>query len=344
MLPLTNCATIGPPQPPSLDLPDPPQDLRATRKGDRVTLSWTVPNVTTDRQTIRSVGVTLICRNSVELKECGTPVGQAPAPPAVNKSTGQKTVLSFTDALSSDLENKDPFGSMHYAVEVLNRAGRGASLSNEVRVLLAPTLPPPQDLQARVTSQGVVLSWRHITIPAGLPQGLRFAIRVHRREEGIAEQTLIGELAIEKDSLTDSEIQWEKTYAYDAETLTVVHEPDGSDAQIEGDDSPTIKVLTHDIFPPAVPSGLQAVFSGPEQSPFIDLVWAPVTDPDFAGYNVYRHEPGAEAVKLNSELIKAPAYRDTHVSAGTRYFYSVTSMDTRGNESAKSEEASEAVP
>ncbi len=52
----TACATIGPPQPPSLELPKPPADLRAVRKGDRVILTWTAPSVTTDRQTVRSVG------------------------------------------------------------------------------------------------------------------------------------------------------------------------------------------------------------------------------------------------------------------------------------------------
>jgi len=33
----TACATMGPPQPPSLELAKPPTDLRAVRKGDRVT-------------------------------------------------------------------------------------------------------------------------------------------------------------------------------------------------------------------------------------------------------------------------------------------------------------------
>ena len=54
---LTACATIGPPQPPSLELPKPPTDLRAVRKGDQVILTWTVPTVTTDRQTARNFGV-----------------------------------------------------------------------------------------------------------------------------------------------------------------------------------------------------------------------------------------------------------------------------------------------
>jgi fibronectin type 3 domain-containing protein len=105
-----------------------------------------------------------------------------------------------------------------------------------------------------------------------------------------------------------------------------------------------VKVFADDVFPPAVPSGLQAVFSGPGQSPFIDLVWAPVTDSDLAGYNVYRHEDDSEAVKVNSEPLKTPSYRDDHVSAGKRYLYSVTSIDSRGNESARSEQAGETVP
>ena len=80
LLMVTACATIGPPQPPSLELPKPPKDLRATRKGDRVILTWTVPNVTTDRKTIRNPGPTRICRGlDPKLTQCGVPVGEAPA-------------------------------------------------------------------------------------------------------------------------------------------------------------------------------------------------------------------------------------------------------------------------
>src|SRR5579859_5140561 len=75
------CATVAPPQPPSLDLPKPPSDLRATRKGEHVTLTWTVPGSTTDRQTIRAVGPTQVCRGlSAHLTQCGTSIGQATEP------------------------------------------------------------------------------------------------------------------------------------------------------------------------------------------------------------------------------------------------------------------------
>jgi hypothetical protein len=343
---LTSCATIAPPQPPSLDLPKPPLDLRATRKGNRVTLTWSIPNITTDRQTIRNVGPTQICRSTVGMQECGTPVAEAPPPTsAPRRSSGQRPKESFTDTLPAELQNENPTGYATYAIEVLNRAGRSAGLSNQARVLLAPTLPPPQEFEAQVTSRGVVLSWAKPSVPQQMPDNIHFVVRAYRREEGSQQQTAVGEVAIGSEpTLTDAEIQWQKTYDYHAETVTVVRQPSGKEAQLEGEDTPDVKVFANDVFPPAVPSGLQAVFSGPGQSPFIDLVWAPVTDSDLAGYNVYRHEDGSEPVKLNSEPLKTPAYRDNDVSAGKRYLYSVTSVDFRGNESARSEEASETAP
>ena len=86
------------------------------------------------------------------------------------------------------------------------------------------------------------------------------------------------------------------------------------------------------------------MYSGPGQAPFIDLLWAPVTDADLAGYNVYRRENEARAAKINGDLVKTPAFRDTAVTPGKSYAYSVSAVDERGNESPRSEEASETVP
>ena len=344
------CATVGPPQPPSLELPKPPSDLRAARKGDQVTLTWTPPSVTTDRRTIRSVGPIRICRAVArDLTQCGIAVGEAAAQPSSRtvRSSKRKISRSYVDSLSGHLQSDNPSAFVTYGIEALNAEGRGAGLSNQVRVSLVRTLPPPQDFSARVTAQGVVLTWTGEAPAAGSGAPVHYVYRIYRRPEDNAQRILAGEVPAGSErtySLTDSSVEWEKTYEYRAETVTVIAQENKAQLQIEGDDTPEIKVFTNDVFPPAVPTGLQAVSSGPGQKTFIDLVWAPVADIDLDGYNVYRHEEGEAAAKLNAEPVKTPAYRDANVVSGKRYFYSVSAVDVRGNESGRSEEASELVP
>lgn len=345
----TACASIGPPMPPSLDLPKPPSDLRGMRKGDQVILTWTIPTKTTDRQTIRNLGPTEICRGRVsELTECGTPAGTAA--PVQNASSSknnskQKTPESYTDTLPAQALSDTGSTTITFAVEVLNRENRGAGLSNQIKIPLIRTLPPPEDFKAQVSSQGVVLNWLGAT-PPSIAQ-VRFIYRVYRRREDQQQTAVVGDLPIGSETnytLTDSDIEWEKTYEYHVDAITVIAAPNTSDVQVEGADTPEIKVFADDVFPPAVPTGLQAVFSGPGQKPFIDLIWAPDADADLAGYNVYRHTEGTTFVKMNPELLKVPAYRDSAIKPGHSYSYSVTAVDIRGNESARSEEASENVP
>jgi len=348
---LSGCASIGVPVPPSLELPRPPSDLRAARKGDKVTLTWTIPARTMDRQRVRYLGKTNICRSlDPVVAKCDTPVGEA-APPAdfatKNAVGGQKLTARYTDTLPPELRVRDVFGTATYAVEVLNRDGRASGLSNQVHVPTGEALPAPTDFSARVTAQGVVLTWGGALFSLPSPSVVRRSYRIYRRAEGGAQEILVGEreAGSEKSlSLTDQSFEWEKTYYYRASTLTVIAQPGKLEVSIEGDDTPEVKVFADDVFPPAVPSGLQAVFSGPGQQPFIDLIWAPVTDADLDGYNIYRHEQGGAPVRVNSEPVKMPAFRDAQVVSGKTYFYSVSAVDTRQNESARSEEASERVP
>jgi hypothetical protein len=345
---LAGCASIGPPLPPVLELPKAPSDLRAVRKGEKVTLTWTVPARTTDRQMVRYLGKTRVCRSvDAALVSCGDAVGEV-APPVdfagQKDAGGKKLAATYTDTLPVDMRIRNSFGSAIYAVEVLNRDGRGAGLSNAVHVPLAVALAPPTDFSARVTAQGVVLSWTGVLLSLPMPNPVRRSYRVYRRVEGSGQKILVGErdAGVENQlSLTDSNFEWEKTYYYHADSLTVISQAGKPDALVEGDDTPEVKVLPHDVFPPAVPAGVQAVFSGVGQEAFIDLIWAPVADADLDGYNVYRREEGGVAVKVNDGVVKTPGYRDQRVVSGKTYFYSVSAVDVRGNESGRSEEAGE---
>lgn len=347
---LGGCASIGPPEAPSLELPKPPTDLHAARKGEKVILTWTVPARTTERQSVRYLGTTRVCRSlDSVMTKCGTPVADVPPPTDFRKKieAGKKLTGSYTGNISDlhlDPAHASPFSTATYAVEVMNEKGRSAGLSNQVHVPIIHTPPAPQDFSARLTAQGVVLSWAGEPSSPPRPEGVHDGYRVFRREEGGRRLTLAGEKEAGMEStlsLTDQNLEWEKTYYYHAESFTVLSPPGKPEVRVDGDDTPEVRVFTHDVFPPAVPTGLQAVFSGPGQAPFIDLIWTPVSDIDLAGYNIYRHEADGQPTKLNRELIKSPAYRDTQVMAGRTYFYSVTAVDERGNESAKSEEAGE---
>ena len=358
---LSGCASIGPPLPPSLELPKPPADLHAARKGDKVTLTWTVPSRTTDRQTVRYLGKTRICRSlDAVIKKCDAPAGEA-APPAnfasVKKSSVKKLTATFVDNLPPALEEEHPTGFATYAVEVLNTASRGAGLSNQVHVPLVPTLPPFSDFSAQVTARGVMIAWQCPGTSSKAKGATKYLFRVYRRLQAKGAETRIAEidatgcvtsLLAERvkvvSSFLDQSFEWEKTYLYRGAVVSVLQSTGKPPIQVEGDDTPEVTVFAHDIFPPAVPTGLQAVFSGPGQQPFIDLIWAPVSDADLEGYNVYRHEASESAVKLNAQPVKTPAFRDMNVASGKTYFYSVSAVDVRGNESGRSEEASERVP
>jgi hypothetical protein len=342
---LAGCAQTGPPLPPSLELPRPPSDLRAARKGDTVTLAWSEPRLTTDRQSVRYLGPTRLCRTTAaQMTECGTPVGEVPAPARPSPRPQQPPPQTATDVLPSSLEEQNPTGDITYAVEVLNRDGRSAGLSNRVSVPAAPTLPPPTDLAVELNDDGALLTWT--AVAETQTSGLHHRYRIYRREEGSTKDAIAGEVPLGEAGpahFPDSSFAWEKIYLYRITVVTFVAQEKG-EVQVEGDDSAPVRVVAHDIFPPAVPAGLQAVASGEGQKPFVDLIWAPVTNADLAGYNVYRREPDGTATKLSSDLVKAPAYRDAAVTPGKTYLYSVSAVDVRGNESAKSEEASETVP
>jgi hypothetical protein len=347
---LVGCGVPGAPKAPSLGLPQPVTDLRGIRKGNSVYLDWTVPAETTDRLPVRHQGPTRVCRSLAAISDCSNPVNEVPPAQLSGTSSQQnppgKMQATYTDRLPQTLLGENPDAQIFYAVSVLNGNGRSAGISNIVRVPAVAALPPPSDFHAQVTEEGVVLSWTGVSQLPETP-GLGHAYRVYRRLEGGNTDTVVGEVPLDRLSsvqLVDHSFEWEKTYLYRATVVTLIHQKGKPETQFEGDDTPAVKVFAHDVFPPAVPSSLQAVFSGAGQRPFIDLIWAPDTDADLAGYDVFRHEVGGAPVKINAELVNTPAFRDTNVASGKTYFYAVSAVDVRGNESVRSEEASEAVP
>lgn len=79
----------------------------------------------------------------------------------------------------------------------------------------------------------------------------------------------------------------------------------------------------------------------------ITLTWnspAPVDGVTLTGYNVYRSTTAGGPYVPIAFNVSERAYKDTLVSGARTYYYVVTSVDSRGHESAYSEEIKTVVP
>jgi hypothetical protein len=96
---------------------------------------------------------------------------------------------------------------------------------------------------------------------------------------------------------------------------------------------------TRDRTPPAAPTGLAAAAVGSSQ---IDLKWNANGEADLGRYNVYRStSSGGSFSKIGSVAkTSSPKYSDTGLQAATTFYYMVAAVDTSGNQSAYSDQAS----
>jgi hypothetical protein len=343
---LAACGTPGAPQPPSLELPKPVEDLHAVRRGNTVQLAWTMPSETTDGMSIKGPISVRVCRAfRTQINEgCKSIAKDIPFSAQIARENNKQT---FTDDLTQVLGQSHGIDFVNYNVEVLNHRNRSAGPSNPQTIFLAPAVSAPTGFTASVAADAVVLQWQPVSAPDSPVLHAEYSYRLLRSSQGQNVAT-IADLPITASSFRDTNFDWEKTYTYQIVGVTKVlaREEARELSQFVGDASAPVSVTAHDTFAPGVPEGLQAVFAGavdPNQN-FIDLTWTPNTEADLAGYNVYRSVNGAAAVKINASAAPTPSFRDDKISTGTTYTYSVTAVDARGNESPHSQPANESVP
>jgi len=220
----------------------------------------------------------------------------------------------------------------------------GQAVAGSSNSAVPAPLSPAKGLHAQVDVRGVYLIWEN-EIEDQDPS-LKFDYRVYRREKGASKRVAVPYLRAvlhtregERWSGVDTGIEWEKTYSYSVTPVTRVYSRSGGlISEIEGDESTPIEITTHDVFPPAVPERLLALPSHIPEKGFVDLLWAPNTEKDIAGYNVYRREANGEAARINSVPMPMLSFQDTNVVAARTYFYSISAVDKHGNESARSPE------
>jgi hypothetical protein len=362
-LALTGCGTPGAPMPPSLKLPDPVTDLSASRTGNQVSLTWTMPKKNTDKLLLKGNLPVQICRKEGSGPRASVDAALLLAPDAHG---------AFTETLPLALAAGPP-RSLTYFIELKNRHGRSAGLSNPAVVLAGEAPAPVAGLSAQVRKEGVVLRWT--PGPEASQPSSPTVIRLHRKlltprpkaesaqplsQQSILapppeplEQSLLVDSGLQSgrvpDRALDKEIRFGQTYEYRAQRVARVT-VGAQTLELAGPLSDPVRVQALDVFPPAVPAGLAAVATaaGVATEPSIDLSWQPVTDADLAGYLVYRRQGDAangawQRISPPQPLI-GPAFHDAHVQPGHTYRYAVSAIDQLGHESSRSPEAEETVP
>ncbi len=359
---LAGCASPGPPQPPSLQLPAVVEAnaLTAIRVGDTVALHWTTPTRTTDKLPIKGPITAVVCRNLPP-----NPSAKAAALPCseVVRLAVTPGPSDAVDPLPAALTVGPP-RPLAYRVELLNAAGHTAGPSPAVLAVAGAAPDPVADLRGEATKPGVLLRWRQpagtgdtveltrITVEAPKPaRATAPATSKPTGPPGKAKQPAESHFEAGSSDLggtLDRSTQIGYTYSYIARRVRTA-EVGGQTLKLRSTPSIAVTVPVRDVFPPEVPTALVAVpgFAGEGEAakPVIDLSWEPDVEPRVAGYRVYRREGDSGAwQRLGAELIPSAAYRDALVVAGHTYTYRVTAVSDAGNESAPSAEVSETAP
>ena len=347
---VNGCGAPGDPVPPAPLVPVAVSDLAARQAGDGVELVFSLPPKTISGQRLTAPPAVEIVRGS--LKPNGGPDSKSfrvvyTIPSALAGNYVAAGHVRFIDPISPAETKEHPGATYAYVVRTRLSKKRASGDSN---VVTAHVFPVPQaiaSVQFQVTEAAVNLTWPAPTqTSAGDPLPSVSGYRVYRGEieahapaptgkdlsgiHWISPLALIGPSSTS--SYSDTQFDFGKTYVY---VVRSVVSADGK--EIESDNSEPVVVTPLDTFPPGVPQDVvAAVLPGAAPSTFVvDLSWSINLETDFAGYRVYRSEQeGARGQLLTPDLLPTPAFRDSAVAPGHRYWYTVTALDRAGNESA----------
>lgn len=341
----------GSPLPPSLNLPVQVTDLAATRTGEHVRLTWTMPTKNTDKLLLQGKVQVRVCRKAGTASDC-VPVGNLEKDPGAAVDVGQELPEELATGMPRPLT---------YYVELLNKNGRSAGMSNPATVAAGEAPAAVLGLDAQIQKVGVVLHWN-----AALDGPNATAIRLQRKlltpvkepaakpaqnpmappPEPVDQNLLVEVKDRAQVGAVDKDIRFGQTYEYRAQRIVRV-KVDGTMMELAGPFSQPVRVEAKDVFPPAAPKGLAAVAVGASSGTAagVDLDWEPNTEADLAGYVVYRREGDGDWERVSpTVLLVGPGFHDGHVIAGHTYEYAVTAVDQNGHESLRSAPAKEAVP
>jgi hypothetical protein len=305
---LSACGYVGGPLPPLANIPGAVANLAAVQRSSRLIVHFTVPALTTE-------GVAIKPPVSLDLR-----IGPAAEPFRIEDWAAHATKIPSGD-VTKGLATYDIATALWtgkqvvLAVRVAGANGRESDWSNRIVLPIVPPPAKPAGVRAESTAAGVRLEWSG--------PGDYFRIFRKTAAEGFTPLAKVsGEHA-----WTDPATEFGKSYTYLVQNIVDL----GGNREAESDLSDPFDFTPRDVFPPAAPTGLN-----PTVAPnSIELTWEQNTEPDLAGYHVYRAAPGSDFEKL-ADISLVPSFSDKTAERGKTYRYSITAIDQAGNESARS--------
>ncbi|HYW44599.1 MAG TPA: hypothetical protein VE959_17190 [Bryobacteraceae bacterium] len=299
---LGGCGYIGSPLPPLSNVPSRVADLDVAERGSRILVTFTVPEMTTEGQTIKA---------PLKLDLRIGPPGDDWAGRAKPVTAAIRNKIAHAEIPAAEWTGQQ----VTIGVRVTGANGKDSAWSYYQNLPIVPPPGKPLSLKSEATARGVHLTWEG---PAG-------NFRIFRRAGDEKDFTMAG--AADLLEWTDAKSEFGEHYWYRVQRIV---KPDERH-EAQSDPSDETAITPRDTFPPAAPTGLNAA-AAPAS---VELSWDRNTEEDLAGYRIYRAVAGGEFEKV-AEASQIPAWSDPNVEPGKTYRYAVTAVDRTGNESGRS--------
>ncbi len=332
----TSCAKTGEPQPPVVRIPRPAANLVALQRSNSAVLSVPLPIENTDGSQVREAGGVEVLRIIEADRQNASPLDEElfmqRAEPVCEASGDQLEnyvhdgIFVYDDGLSLAGRRSIYQVGFRYAVRFFSRKHRAAGLSNQVFLAPVPLPDPPSGFSSEIEMDCIRVRW---IAPVENSDGSRPAriqgYDIYRSQDPAAfpPAPLNGQ-PLQQTEFADRQFEFDQTYYYRVVLIGSLHNP-----RAETLPSPTLRVVATDTFPPGAPRNFNVIVDGGTAV----LLWVAPVEKDVAGYKIYRQDDAsAEKLSIHSGLITALSYRDGTVRVGKEYHYSVTAVDTHGNE------------
>jgi hypothetical protein len=325
------CGRQGSIRPPLILVPQAPEGVKVSQRGQSVVLEWDNPAVSIDGSPLLGIGgLEIWAAGRKEDIPAGAKLIKNLAGVELDALPGASAPGTRNCQYAFVPEGKDRLGKpLALALRVRDLRGKRVSAFSSAAVLTYLLAPgPPLGLRLEAAENRLSLSW---TIPAANADGSVPAVvkayNVYRAELGQS-PARVNPRPIVGTAFVDAEFVYDKTYVYTVRASATDAEP-----FVESADAVPAELTPRDVYPPAVPTGLTAAAGGR----VITLLWDAGRASDLAGYRVWRRSAGGgRYAALTGRPVAENTYSDASAVTGVRYEYAVSAVDKAGNESARS--------